>query len=64
MAGAGGGGAIGEGVAEGRGVGGEGEEIIDFKSEVSDIVADIDGATLVELTDFDFLVAVWGLKKY
>ena len=44
-------------------MGGEGEEIIDFKSEVSDIVADIDGATLVELTDFDFLVAVWGLEK-
>jgi len=63
VAGAGGGGAVGERIAEGSGVGGEGEEIIDFKSEVSDIVADTNGATLVELTDFDFLVAVWGLEK-
>ena len=63
MAGTGGSGTIGEWVTEGSGVGGEGEEIIDFKSEVSDIVADIDGATLVELTDFDFLVTIWGLKK-
>ena len=55
--------AVAERVSQGGGVFGEGFQIVDFKGEVREIGADLNGAALVELANFDERFAAGGLEE-